>query len=318
MLTQEQEKKVEVAFERFRWAAREAERLFDMPLVVQYSGGKDSDVILQLAKESGVPFRVTHNLTTADPPDNVYYIRRVFALLREEGIDCRINVPKRSLWRIMRETLVIPSRMIRVCCSELKERKMPDAPYIVTGVRWAESAARRSKSGIAMVHTASVPHPTSPRRTGGEQAAAAAGLLTTDDASSRRLFEQCQMRGVRVLNPIIDWSDEDVWSYLASRGIEGNPLYKEGWTRIGCVGCPLAVRRVRELAFARYPGLYKAWAESIAYVIARRKAMGNPMFLGGKEIESVDDVLGTWDGKTLKGGWINTRGVSVRGGSRKV
>ena len=241
-----------------------------------------------------MPFRVTHNLTTADPPDNVYYIRRVFARLREEGIDAKINVPRRSLWRIMRETLVIPSRMIRVCCGELKERKMPDAPYIVTGVRWAESAGRRAKSGIAMVHAE---HPsTSARYTGGEQVAAAAGLLTTDDASSRRLFEQCRMRGVRVLNPIIDWGDDDVWSYLASRHIEGNPLYKEGWTRIGCVGCPLAGRRARELAFAQYPGLYKAWRDAIAYVIERRKEMGNPMFLSGKEVESVEDVLGQWDG----------------------
>lgn len=293
MLTKEQEKKVEVAYERFRWAAKEAERLFDMPIVVQYSGGKDSDVILQLAKESGVPFRVTHNLTTADPPDNVYYIRRVFARLREEGIEAKINVPKRSLWRIMRETLVIPSRMMRVCCRELKERKMPDAPYIVTGVRWAESWGRRAKSGIAMVYNASA-------------AAANAGLLTTDDASSRRLFEQCQMRGVRVLNPIIDWSDDDVWSYLHSRGIEGNPLYKEGWTRIGCVGCPLAGRRASELAFARYPGLYKAWADAIAYVIERRKEMGNPMLLQGRPVESVDDVLGAWDGVSLRGGWMNT------------
>ena len=292
MLTPEQEKKVEVAYERFRWAAKEAERLFDMPLVVRYSGGKDSDVILQLAKESGVPFRVTHNLTTADPPDNVYYIRRVFARLREEGIDAVINYPKRSLWRIMRETLVIPSRMMRVCCSELKERKMPDAPYIVTGVRWAESAGRRSKSGIAMVYTASD--------------RAASGLLTTDDASSRRLFEQCQMRGVRVLNPIIDWSDDDVWDYLHSRSIEGNPLYKEGWTRIGCVGCPLARRRARELAFARYPKLYKAWHDAIAYVIERRREMGNPMCLLGKEVESVEDVLGAWQDGKLIGGWMNT------------
>ena len=306
MLTQEQESKIATAYERFRWAAKEAERLFDMPLVVQYSGGKDSDVILQLAKESGVPFRVTHNLTTADPPDNVYYIRRVFAALREEGIDAVINVPKRSLWRIMRETLVIPSRVMRVCCSELKERKMPDAPYIVTGVRWAESAGRRAKSGIAMVHTSSAPTHTSPRYTGGEQTAAAAGLLTTDDASSRRLFEQCAMRGVRVLNPIIDWGDEDVWDYLHSRGIEGNPLYKEGWTRIGCVGCPLAGRRARELAFARYPKLYKAWHDAVEYVIARRKEMGNPMFLAGKEVESVDDVLGAWRDGKLRGGWINT------------
>ena len=298
MLTQEQEKKVEVAYERYRWAAKEAERLFDMPLVVRYSGGKDSDVILQLAKESGVPFRVTHNLTTADPPDNVYYIRRVFAALREEGIDCRINVPRRSLWRIMREKLVIPSRVTRVCCSELKERRMPDAPYIVTGVRWAESAGRRAKSGIAMVYTA--------RELGVEEKVAAAGLLTTDDASSRRLFEQCQLRGVRVLNPIIDWSDGDVWSYLHSRGIEGNPLYKEGWTRIGCVGCPLAGRRARELAFARYPKLYKAWRDAIAYVIERRKEMGNPMFLEGKEVESVEDVLGVWCAGQLIGGRMNT------------
>ena len=290
--------KINTAYERYRWAAKEAERLFDMPLVVQYSGGKDSDVILQLAKESGVPFRVTHNLTTADPPDNVYYIRRVFAALREEGIDCRINVPRRSLWRIMRETLVIPSRIVRVCCSELKERRMPDAPYIVTGVRWAESAGRRAKSGIAMVYTA--------RELGVEEKAAAAGLLTTDDASSRRLFEQCQLRGVRVLNPIIDWSDDDVWSYLHSRGIEGNPLYKEGWTRIGCVGCPLAGRRARELAFARYPKLYKAWRDAIAYVIERRKEMGNPMFLAGKEVENVEDVLGAWCAGRLRGGRMNT------------
>ena len=296
--------KINTAYERYRWAAKEAERLFDMPLVVRYSGGKDSDVILQLAKESGVPFRVTHNLTTADPPDNVYYIRRVFAALREEGIDCRINVPRRSLWKIMRETLVIPSRIMRVCCSELKERKMPDAPYIVTGVRWAESAGRRAKSGIAMVYAASAP----PQQcyAGCEQAAAAAGLLTTDDASTRRLFEQCQMRGVRVLNPIIDWSDGDVWSYLHSRGIEGNPLYKEGWTRIGCVGCPLAGRRARELAFARYPKIYKAWRDAIAYVIERRKEMGNPMFLAGKEVESVEDVLGAWCEGRLIGGWMNT------------
>ena len=298
MLTPELRQKIATAYERFRWAAKEAERLFDMHIVVRYSGGKDSDVILQLAKESGVPFRVTHNLTTADPPDNVYYIRRVFAALREEGIEAKINVPKRSLWKIMRETLVIPSRLIRVCCRELKERKMPDAPYIATGVRWSESAGRRAKSGIAMVCNAS-------EHAQGEQAAASAGLLTTDDASSRRLFEQCQMRGVRVLNPIIDWGDDDVWSYLHSRHIEGNPLYKEGWTRIGCVGCPLAGRRAREIAFARYPGLYKAWHDAIAYVIERRKEMGNPMISEGRPVESVGDVLGEWVGGRLLGGWMN-------------
>ena len=114
------------------------------------------------------------------------------------------------------------------------------------------------------------------------------------------------MRGVRVLNPIIDWSDDDVWSYLRSRGIEGNPLYKEGWRRIGCVGCPLANRRAREIAFARYPRLYKAWADAIAYIIERRREIGNPICLRGAPVESVADVLGEWDGEHLRGGWLNT------------
>ena len=109
-----------------------------------------------------------------------------------------------------------------------------------------------------------------------------------------------------MLNPIIDWSDDDVWSYLHSRGIEGNPLYKEGWTRIGCVGCPLAGRRARELAFARYPKLYKAWRDAIAYVIEQRKEMGNPMILMGRPVESVEDVLGAWCGGRLIGGRMNT------------
>ena len=36
MLTPEQEKKVEVAYERFRWAAKEAERLFDIAFCAKH------------------------------------------------------------------------------------------------------------------------------------------------------------------------------------------------------------------------------------------------------------------------------------------
>lgn len=72
------------------------------------------------------------------------------------------------------------------------------------------------------------------------------------------------------------------------------------------MGCPLAPRRAREIAFARYPKLYKAWHDAVEYVIARRKELGNPMFRAGKEVESVDDVLGEWRDEKLIGGWMNT------------
>ena len=60
------------------------------------------------------------------------------------------------------------------------------------------------------------------------------------------------------------------------------------------------------LAGDRYPKLYKAWRDAIAYVIERRKEMGDPMFLAGKEVESVEDVLGVWCAGRLIGGWMNT------------
>ena len=62
------------AIERMQKASEISMKLFGQPLVVTYSGGKDSDVILQIAKNAKVPFEVLHNHTTADAPETVYHI----------------------------------------------------------------------------------------------------------------------------------------------------------------------------------------------------------------------------------------------------
>lgn len=46
----------------------------DDPVEVAYSGGKDSDVILQLAKESGINFKAIHKVTTIDPPKTISHV----------------------------------------------------------------------------------------------------------------------------------------------------------------------------------------------------------------------------------------------------
>jgi phosphoadenosine phosphosulfate reductase len=46
------------------------------PYQLGYSGGKDSDVILHLAKKAGVPFVAVHNLTTVDAPETVRYVKK--------------------------------------------------------------------------------------------------------------------------------------------------------------------------------------------------------------------------------------------------
>ena len=35
-----------------------------------------------------------------------------------------------------------------------------------------------------------------------------------------------------------------MWAYLREQKVEVNPLYCEGWKRVGCVGCPLAGKHV--------------------------------------------------------------------------
>ena len=52
-----------------------------------YSGGKDSDVILELAKMAGIKFRAIYKNTTIDPP---YTIKHV----KEKGVE--IVQPKKT------------------------------------------------------------------------------------------------------------------------------------------------------------------------------------------------------------------------------
>jgi len=50
--------KEQSAIELIRMASRMSFRYYDKPIVCTYSGGKDSDVLLELFKRSGVEFEV--------------------------------------------------------------------------------------------------------------------------------------------------------------------------------------------------------------------------------------------------------------------
>jgi len=102
---------------------------------VAYSGGKDSDVILNLVRRSGVKYTAHHNLTTCDPPELVRHVRT--------QSDVEIIKPKMSMWQLIRKKGMPPRRNARYCCEVLKEGG-GKGRIVVTGVRWQESA-RRSK-----------------------------------------------------------------------------------------------------------------------------------------------------------------------------
>ena len=93
--------KYDEAINTIRTGAKVSEYYYHKPMVVAYSGGKDSDCVLQLVIESGVDFEVVHSLTTVDAPDTVYHVRKVQKRIREMGKKFEIHHPEMSIWKLI-------------------------------------------------------------------------------------------------------------------------------------------------------------------------------------------------------------------------
>lgn len=79
----------------------------------------------------------------------------------------------------------------------------------------------------------------------------------------------CQAKARRHLNPIIDWTDEEVWEFIREYNIPYCKLYDEGFTRLGCIGCPLGTRQREE--FERWPKYKAAYLRAFAKMLENRK-----------------------------------------------
>lgn len=122
--------KVQLAIDRMRE--------FEPPegYYLAYSGGKDSDVILELAKMSGVKFDAHHSLTTIDPPELVYHVRT--------HKEVKIEHPAKPFLAMLVEA-GFPQRHRRWCCQKYKENG-GHGRLVITGIRAAESPRRAKRA----------------------------------------------------------------------------------------------------------------------------------------------------------------------------
>lgn len=249
------------AIERLKMASEMSLRYYSQPLLCAYSGGKDSDVMLELLIRSGIPFEVQNSHTTADAPETVRHIRKVFKGLEAKGIKCVINYPKYkgeriSMWSLIPKKLMPPTRRVRYCCQVLKEGA-GDGRMVATGVRWDESIQRSTRGEMEIVG-----------RTKKE-----AIILTNDNTENRRFFEKCELRAKSICNPIIEWKNADIWDFIHSEKIETNPLYKCGFDRVGCIGCPMANKK-RYFEFSVYPKYKQMYIKAFEKMIQERLRRG--------------------------------------------
>ena len=253
-----------IAIERFKTASDMSLQVYQQPLVVCISGGKDSSVITELAIRADIPVEFMHNHTTADAPETVYFVRQEFKRLEELGYKCTLNMPtykgqRTSMWNLIPQKLMPPTRRVRYCCAVLKEGGGAGR-FICTGVRWAESPARAGGRGIY-------------EKNGDKDHRV---ILLDDNDDRRRLFENCRLKSKRTVNPIIDWSDDVLWDFIEDAKKPMNPLYQEGFCRIGCPGCPKADRKDREMEFGRWPKFRNMYMVAFRNMIAFRNKEGKP------------------------------------------
>lgn len=105
----------------------------DGPIEVSFSGGKDSEVILELAKMAGIPYRAIYKNTSIDPPGTI-------AHCKSKGVE--VLAPTINFFDLVKKK-GCPTMRARFCCEYLKEYKVLDRA--VQGIRRCESVKRAKR-----------------------------------------------------------------------------------------------------------------------------------------------------------------------------
>lgn len=268
--------KVEVAIERLK--------LFEPEegYYLAFSGGKDSVVVKALADMAGVKYDAHYSHTSVDPPELIQYIKDVHP-------DVLIDYPRYkdgtriTMWNLIPKKKMPPTRIVRYCCAELKESG-GDGRFTITGARWDESAKRKNNQGIVTVYKAGKEFD---GNSDFQKNISGGVVLTNDNSESRQLIDTCYQRKKTVLNPIIDWTTEEVWEFIRKHDIPYCKLYDDGYKRLGCIGCPMSNKNAEELE--RYPKYKKAYLSAFGRMLEIRKENG--LKCGW---ETPEDVMNWW------------------------
>lgn len=228
------------------------------------SEGKDSRVLGHLMRRAGVKHFYLHSITGIDPPELIYFQRRNFQQYSEAGYTTYDVMYEMSIWDLMLKKRIPPLRHMRYCCQYLKERRTAEqgGALISLGVRKAESSSRAKKRDELEIVTS---------QTGKNL------ILSFDNNENRRTFEYCYAQCEKRLNPLAYWPDSYIWDYSQEAHLDQCSLYGEGFTRLGCIGCPMARKEAREAEFVRWPKFREQWIRTFAKMIDLRKELGLPL-----------------------------------------
>lgn len=258
---------------------------------VAFSGGKDSQCIYHLCEMASVKFDAHYNVASVDPPELIRFMQKQYPNVSREIPHDKDGNPI-TMWNLIPKKLMPPTRLARYCCDHLKERA-GEGRVTVTGVRWEESTGRAESHGsITMPKANKKLKQTLEENNANFRSTSKGGVvMNTDNDSSRRMVEQCYRTHKTLLNPIVDWSERDVWSFLRDFAqVPSCELYSEGWHRLGCIGCPMAnVGRWKE--FRRWPKYKNLYLHAFDRMLDERRKRERPT-----QWNTAEEVFDWWMG----------------------
>lgn len=237
-------RKIEHSVELLRKSEKMALRLDpENGFYLAFSGGKDSQCLYHVALLAGVRFKAHMNLTSVDPPEAIRFVKTQYP-------DVELIKPQMSIYEMAKKKHILPTRRLRWCCAEFKETSGVGKTTLI-GVRKEESARRAKREEIS----------TEIKGKRNEE---------TFDQWSEHEENMVACVGGKdkiLVSPIIYWTERDVWEFLNVNGIPHCELYDEGYTRIGCICCPMSQPWQKAKEIKRWPHVKRNWIKTIQWLI---------------------------------------------------
>lgn len=206
-------------------------------IIISISGGKDSTVAEHMVRdicEKHNKVRILFGNTTNETHYTYKYVKEMY------GNKLEICNPNQGFYNWCLSNNFIPTKFGRACCSIFKEGNI--TPYL------------SDKYDKKLLHICGIRRDESNTRSKYNQ-------IRKGKWENKKAQENWNM-----YLPIIDFLDLDVWSYLIYFNIPFNPLYKFGYSRVGCTNCPY--RSDYELLLNKHflPTYYNHWQKILKQV----------------------------------------------------
>lgn len=299
-------KKLQKSVDLLRKAKDLALNYNDEGFYLAFSGGKDSQCLYHVAKLAGVPFKAYMHLTSVDPTQVILFVKREYPSVI-------FIKPGDSIYNIAyKRKFLLPSRLIRWCCAELKE-KGGEGMVVLTGIRKAESVRRAKRSAVEVSNRSFAGDLGEFYKWQEEQIKKQLPNINQDQFAEQGTSEVRCVNGKDkiIINPIIDWSDRDVWHFLNDVVIVPHcELYDMGWQRIGCICCPMSTYKQKVKELNMFPHVKRNWIKAIKNI--RKDHIGDNLITNadwgkGTEDEQCEQVFNWWiSGKSYEEWYADT------------